>query len=171
MSAPFNRVAILRLLLAHHPACGLFQADVYRLGPLRLCVGCFTAYPTALAAFLGLLVLGLPAIPVLFVGLVVGSAEFFAVAGWTRTRRRKIATKLLLGFGLAATVYGVWAAPWSLAAKAVFLLVGVTLASLAQIPKVRRLLATCDRCMHHRDWDHCLGIGLRRTEPPVAPLA
>jgi hypothetical protein len=135
---------VLWFATAHHPACGLFEADVFRWGSRRLCVGCFTALPVLLVAFVLLEVLSVvPSTTALTAGLMFGSAQAVALLGWTRSRRSKIAVKVLLGLGLALTVYGIIHAAWPVALRASALVGGWVLAFLLLQPRARRMTSAC----------------------------
>ena len=160
--ARVDRRALARLALAHHPTCLLFREDTFRIGRLAFCVGCFTAWPAIAVAAALLLWRGSVAPWSMWFGLgwILGSVQFVSVAGAARSRRAKVAVKACLGVGLAATLYAVSRAPWPVAGKAAFLAFGTILGAVSLWPKARRILATCDACMHRRDWEHCPGVGL-----------
>jgi hypothetical protein len=159
--------AIARLLLAHHPRCHPYRHDVYRLGGLELCMGCFTAYPIALGLLVPLLLLAPgPWWLYLTAGLSIGTMQGLAILGWTRTRRRKLVVKVALGIGLAGTVYGIVAAPWSLGARLAASAAGLILAGVLMIPRGVRMRRTCANCFYQGDWERC--IGFRLIAPPRA---
>lgn len=160
--------SIARLVLAHHPRCHPYRNDTYRLGPVHLCIGCFTAYPIA---FIGLVLLAhlqpLTWWAWLGTGVAIGSLQFLSVAGWTRTRPRKIGVKVALGIGLAATTYGLFAAPWALGVRLALFGLFVLLCGLAMLPRGLRMRQTCQTCFFKADWERCSGMAL--IKPPSPP--
>jgi len=149
MGAPSWLRACLELALAHHPDCAHCRHDVYRIGRARLCIGCFTAYPIAVALLVLLAVGPVRAPPGLWLalGVAAGSVQFLSTAGWTRTRRSKILVKVCLGLGLGFATFDLMALPMSLAWKAGAFLAASLLASFSIWPKARRMLATCGPCL------------------------
>lgn len=132
-------------LLAHHPDTPAFGADVFRLGGVRLCVGCFTVYP-AFVATLVLLVAAAPPAPWwtwLAAGGGLALAQAASAAGWTRWRWLKATVKAMLGSGLALLLHGVVESPWPPALRAAFLLGLLSLAALSVLPRRRRLAHAC----------------------------
>lgn len=51
LKAIFNKNTI-HLMLAHHPACEVYDSHVFKIGNLRLCKGCFLSYPPLYATLL-----------------------------------------------------------------------------------------------------------------------
>ncbi|HUU78686.1 MAG TPA: hypothetical protein VMX55_10090 [candidate division Zixibacteria bacterium] len=51
LKAIFNKNTI-HLMLAHHPACEVYDSHVFKIGSLRLCKGCFLSYPPLYATLL-----------------------------------------------------------------------------------------------------------------------
>jgi hypothetical protein len=47
--AVFFRWTTIRILLAHHPYCEKYESHVFKIGPVRLCRGCWLSYPPAYA--------------------------------------------------------------------------------------------------------------------------
>lgn len=132
--------------LAHHPDLPAFRADVFCVAGVRLCVGCFTAWPMFLAA-LGLLALlrPLPWHTLVVAGVLVGSVQLLSTAGLTKWRWLKVAVKALLATGAAAVVVGVESAPWPRPVKtAVVLGLGgcLLVSTLPRQWRIKRTLAS-----------------------------
>lgn len=136
-------VAPLLQRLAHHPDLPEYEADVYRVRGVRLCVGCFTTYPAFLLAATALAFL--PALPwthLLGWGVLAALAQAVSSAGLARTRLRKGLVKASLGAGLAMVTWGVHGAPWPPAWKLAALLAALGLAYASAIPRARRMRRT-----------------------------
>lgn len=153
--------SIARLLLAHHPRCYPYRNDVYRLGRLELCMGCFTAYPIAIA-LVSLLLYFHPGPWWAWgaAGILAGSLQSLAIVGWTRSRARKFAVKTALGAGLAGTVYALVVAPWALWLQLSVFGGLVALAGVAMLPRGLQMKKTCDSCFYKADWERCPGMAL-----------
>lgn len=126
---------------SHHPSGPKFDADVYKIANLRLCVGCFTAYPSFLLALMVL-----PLAPVtwqtwMILGPLAASAQILSSLGLAHHRWMKATIKCLLGGGLGAIAVGTVASPWPLASKWGFLFLVVCGAFASTIPRMRRLQA------------------------------
>lgn len=163
MSASGPPKALLRLTLSHHPTCLLFAAHTYRVGRVRLCVGCFTAYPIAILTSLAVIGLHPPvAWPwILGLGITLGLVQVVSFAGLARTKAAKVAVKAALGLGIGLTVAGTFLAPWNWGARWALLLGFAAAGTVGLLPTVPRMLAVCSSCMHQRDWDRCPGVGLK----------
>lgn len=156
-----NLGTVGRLVLAHHPRCYPYRNDVYRLGRLELCMGCFTAYPIALA-LVSLLLYFHPGPWWAWgaAGILCGLLQSLAIVGWTRSRARKLAVKTALGAGLAGTVYGLIMAPWALWLQLSVFGGLVALAGVAMLPRGLQMKKTCDTCFYKADWERCPGMAL-----------
>lgn len=51
LKAIFNKNT-LHMMISHHPACEIYDSHVFRIGPLRLCKGCFLGYPPLYATLI-----------------------------------------------------------------------------------------------------------------------
>lgn len=168
--------ALLPFALAHHPTCSAFREDVLvvRVGRRRalLCVGCAAFWPAVLVGVPATLLL-MSAAPLAWwvplpVATALGFAQLLSYAGWTTTRRRKVAVKLALGSGAAAALSSIALAPVPLAARAAGIaLLGVA-ALGAQMLRLPRLLAICDACPWRRQWDRCPGFAPINDHAPDA---
>ena len=51
--------SFLPFFLSHHPECESFKEHTINLGRVKLCIGCFISYPTAIFAFFLIRILNL----------------------------------------------------------------------------------------------------------------
>ena len=91
------------LILSHHPDCHKFSDHVYHIGKYKLCIGCFTFYPTIAATLFVLLVFfDLSLINLMYMFIL--SPVFFIVIilnilNLTKSMFLKIFSKIMIGIG------------------------------------------------------------------------
>jgi hypothetical protein len=134
-----GRPGTWRDAFAHHPRLPVFDPDVYRVAGLRLCVGCFTAGPVFLLAFVAARLWSVPAAVAWPAGLLLGLAQLLSTLGWTTTKARKIAVKAALGVGAALLLNQVLAAPWPQPVKSFVVAAGGLLALSSTWPRAERM--------------------------------
>ena len=91
------------LLISHHPSCSQFQDHTLNFSKIRLCIGCFIGYPSAiLSILLGILFI-YPAISqkiyILLFGIFLFLFQFLSLTKLTAIKPIKIIQKFLIGFG------------------------------------------------------------------------
>lgn len=146
-----------RLMLAHHPTCAAFGQDVFHVRGHAICVGCAVHYPAAVLGVAVAIFLFSPW-PTLAAGAVLCLAQGASFLGLTKRRSTKVVVRGVTGFGLGLVIFGLWSLlNWWQAAVTLMSL--MTVAFLTQIPKMRRMKATCESCVYKMDWDHCPGFG------------
>lgn len=125
--------------LAHHPDEPRYDADVYRVAGLRLCVGCFTTHPVFVLASALLLLAPLAWATSLALGIALASMQLVSSAGLARWRALKATVKACLGAGLALLVHGTLASPYAAGAKWAVLLAALALALASTLPRSWRM--------------------------------
>jgi hypothetical protein len=150
----------LRLGLAHHPLCTEFQTDFVPVGRLQVCSGCLATWPAFFATLplaLAWRLDGAAPLAMLAAGFAMGIPQL-ASYGWRGSRLQRAGVKALGGVGLAGVVVGAFTAGWPLWGLAAVLAVGLVACIALQWVRMRSILATCDACPFHRDWDSCPGF-------------
>jgi hypothetical protein len=149
----------LRLSLAHHPLCHVFEEDTVGRR-VRVCSGCAAAAPAFLLGAVAVaLLLRMGAAPLALVaaGLVMGLPQLSSYL-WRGGPLHRFAVKALGGLGWGLVVVAGLAAPAPLAAKVFGLaLVAVAFAAL-QGWRALKIVATCRACPWKMDWDACPGF-------------
>lgn len=91
------------ILLSHHPNCVHFKHHTLNIGKIRLCIGCFIGYPTAILSFVGFTLFFFKSHPVqlwlLLLGIMAFLPIFLSFTEWTEIKLIKIGQKFLVGFG------------------------------------------------------------------------
>ncbi|QEE16284.1 hypothetical protein DSAG12_02114 [Promethearchaeum syntrophicum] len=92
------------LFLSHHPSCSQYQNHTINISKIRLCIGCFIGYPSALLSiFVGIYFI-YPAITqkfyILFFGVFLFLSQFLSLTKLTEIKSIKIIQKFLMGFGV-----------------------------------------------------------------------
>jgi len=148
------------ILLSHHPDCEMFANDYYRIGHLKLCKGCFTAYPTAIL----IIVLHIMNIiqfqwyEYIIYGVVVGSAQFLSFTDITRYNSIKIFVKIFLGIGVGFVIIGVFTAPFNILIRLFTFFFLVNLAGILSYFRIKKMTRICLECEWKADWNNCPGF-------------
>ena len=144
------------IILSHHPLCGKFEDHFFRVRGRRVCIGCATVYPSALATLLLVAVLH----PIPFV-LVLSTAVFFFVLNLSRfvfrSHRISVLFNVSLGISLGCAILSVAYAPGALQLPVLlaWLAVGVAFS----LVKGKKVFAECKSCERYQEFPHC-------SEPP-----
>ena len=141
-----------RLLLSHHPLCSQYQDHTLNFSKIRLCIGCFIGYPSALISILLGFYFIYPAISqkiyLLFFGIFLFLFQLLSLTKLTEIKPIKIIQKFLMGFvvGQVLVVSYYWF-PGSLLIKLIGVW-GVILFFMAPIGFLhyRNLSDKCENC-------------------------
>ena len=92
------------LLLSHHPSCPSYQNHTLNFSKIRLCIGCFIGYPSALLSILLGIFYIYPAFTQKFWLLLIGISLFMfqllSLTKLTEIKLIKIIQKFSIGFGV-----------------------------------------------------------------------
>ncbi len=152
------------ILLSHHPNCEQYDDDVYHISKYRLCIGCFTFYPTIVVTVVLTLLFVELTIPNLillfFISFLFFTPIFLNVLGLTKLKFIKISSKLLIGIGVGFFVVSVLFLPLLHFLVRIVLLFEVNffIGVIAYI-RARRMQKECKQCPYEGDWDSCPGMG------------
>ena len=155
------------LLLSHHPPCEKFDEHVYHIGNKKLCIGCFTYYPTVLITFvLTLLFVELTFYNLAFLGFI--AFLFFTpitlnILGLTKFKILKILSKVSIGIGTGFYLVSVIFLPFFLPIHLIFqILVMIVLILMVNwftgvIAYIRaiHIQKDCAECEYKGDWNSC----------------
>ncbi|MDQ1371210.1 MAG: hypothetical protein QG582_124 [Candidatus Thermoplasmatota archaeon] len=152
------------IILSHHPLCGRFDDHVLKVGGRRVCIGCVTVYPSAVAAALLLLALGQTSFSALFplaLGLFAANLLRFVAKG----HRLSALFNAFLGASLAAAILSAVNAPGDLRLAVVVFVLAV--ASVFHLVKGRRVFKTCRRCPRYQEFPRCASGATPRPADPA----
>ncbi len=153
-------------LLAHHPSCDKFEEDCYHIGEKRLCVGCFTAYPTALMIIV-IWLFGLIDISIgwkFLIGTFFGSLQFFSLTRISDFKFGKIVIKVFLGLGIGFFTIAIFSIPVHILVR-IFLFIGcINIAGFFSFLRMKKIENICDSCEYNREWSNCPGFELAEEE-------
>lgn len=156
-------------LLSHHPSCDKFQNDCYHLGEKRLCVGCFTAYPIALAIialwFLG--VIDISILMMFIIGLFFGSLQFLSLTGISDIKLGKVIIKIFLGVGIGFYTTAIFSLPIYWLLRLVIFILLINVAALFSFLRMRKINRICEECEYEKNWSRCPGFEFPEGEEPV----
>lgn len=147
------------ILLSHHPNCTAFSNHVYNLGRYKLCIGCFTYYPTVVVTILFILTffnLTLTNISVMF----ILSFMFFIpivlnILGLTNHKVLKILTKISIGIGAGMLIVSTVLLPIFLFIKiSILIQIHFITGAIAYI-RAKHVKERCLECEFEGNWDHC----------------
>lgn len=147
-------------LLSHHPHCDRYGNDVFKIGRLRLCKGCYITYPTILLVMVFSCLSGIvhryPWYSFAGTGMVIGSFEFislfFDVGGY------RMVIKFLLGLGVGLVIVGVYLMPIGIYYSTLIIMMLVVLANLIYMIRWKKFKKKCLACPHEMDWENCPGF-------------
>jgi len=95
--------AVAPMLISHHPPCETYKNHTINIGKLKLCIGCFVGYPSAiLAVFLTKILYdrnSFNLIPILILGIIFSLAQLLSLTSITEIKSIKIIQKFLIGAG------------------------------------------------------------------------
>lgn len=147
------------LLLSHHPNCETFSDHVYHIGRYRLCVGCFTFYPTVFATILFILIF----VNLSLVNLVIMfflSFLFFIpillnIFGLTKIKFLKISSKISIGLGTGLLIISILFLPFFLFIKISILFeINFMVGAIAYI-RAKQIKKICAECEYEGNWNSC----------------
>ena len=153
------------LLLSHHPNCETFANHVYHIGKYKLCIGCFTYYPTVFATILSILIfvnLSLINLVILFfLSFLFFLPIFLNIFGLTRIKFLKIFSKISIGIGTGLLIVSTIFLPLLLIIKISILIeINFLTGAIAYI-RVKHIKKICLECEFKGNWDEC---------PPMKPI-
>ncbi len=158
------------LLLSHHPSCSRYKDHTLNFSKIRLCIGCFVGYPSALLSIIVGYFFIYPAfsqkIWLLLFGIFLFLFQFLSLTKLTEIKLIKIIQKFLIGFGAGQVLvvsynffqgsifmklFGVW---------------GVMLIFMGPISFMhyRNLRDTCENCLERGNSIECIYFDSEKSD-------
>ncbi|MFX0083911.1 MAG: hypothetical protein ACFE94_19365 [Candidatus Hodarchaeota archaeon] len=147
------------ILLSHHPNCDVFSNHVYTLGRIKLCIGCFTFYPTVGVTILFIITFIKLTLTNLFIMFFLSFAFFIPIVlnifGLTKYKFLKILTKTSIGIGAGLLIISTLFLPIFLFIKISILFeIHFITGAIAYI-RVKHIKKRCLQCEFEGNWDEC----------------
>ncbi len=149
--------------LSHHPDCTEFESHTIKFAGLKLCIGCFVGYPTAIITFLVVDYFSfIDIIPVRFfflLSIVFLSFFFLSPLGLIKNKILKICQKILIGIGAALLFIWIMELP-NLKRLNLYIAYNTLyfLLLVLNLYHVYGNLSKCYKCGTPFDWGKCPGF-------------
>ncbi len=147
------------LLLSHHPNCETFSEHVYHIGTHKLCIGCFTFYPTVFATILSILIFVslslLNLFMMFFLSYLFFLPIFLNIFGLTKFKFLKILSKISIGIGTGLLIVSTIFLPLLLIIKISLLMeINFIIGAIAYI-RAKDIKKICLACQYEGNWNKC----------------
>ena len=155
--------SFLPFFLSHHPECANFKEHTIKCGKVKLCIGCFVGYPTAVVA---LFLIRISFLRILFsthlsfmLSLLFIGSFFLSPLNLTKYKKIKIVQKILIGFGAAMLFNWILERPSSNSTnlRTAFITFYILLMGL-NLYHVYGILGSCYKCATPFNWGKCSGF-------------
>ena len=150
------------ILLSHHPNCDHFSKHVYHVGKRRLCIGCFTFYPSIVITILfTLLFIDLNSYNLIIIfnlSYIFMLPVILNFLKLTKFRVLKIFSKVSLGIGIGLYLIAIFGLPFHILIKIFTILeINIFVGVIAYI-RSNHIKKECEACDYRGDWDSCPGM-------------
>ncbi|MBA7504604.1 hypothetical protein ES706_03250 [subsurface metagenome] len=163
----FKRVALFfsdikPIVLSHHPNCEHFYDHVYHIGKYRLCIGCFTYYPTIILTiifsilFIDMSVQNL--IILYFLSFLFFLAILLNIIHLTKFKILKILSKVSIGIGTGFYIVAVIYLPIFLILKILSLFLVNFYTGVIAYVRANHITKECEQCEYKGHWEVCPGM-------------
>jgi len=150
------------VLLSHHPNCEQFSKHVYNVGKKKLCIGCFTYYPTIIITIILTLILidiTVPNVIFLFnISFLFFLAVILNILKLTKTKLLKIISKILIGIGAGFFIVAAIFLPIHLIFKIIMIWELNMFGGIIAYIRIKGIEKNCLNCEYKKDWDNCPGM-------------
>ncbi len=147
------------ILLSHHPNCERFSTHVYHIGRKKLCIGCFTFYPTVgftilfIILFLNLSLLNL--FTMFFLAYIFFIPIVLNIFGLTKHKFLKIFSKISIGIGTGLLIVSTLFLPLFLFLKISLLFEINFIVGVIAYIRAKHVKKICLECDFNGNWDNC----------------
>lgn len=148
------------ILLSHHPNCEKFQDHVYHMGKHKLCIGCFTFYPTVLITIIITILFIELSLYNIFLLFFIAHLFFIPIIlnilGLTKYKILKILSKVSIGIGVGLYIVSILLIPFIHIIIKILLLLQINwyLGVIAYI-RNKHIIKKCAECEYKGDWSSC----------------
>lgn len=150
------------LLLSHHPNCSKFSKHVYHIKKYKLCIGCFTFYPTVALTIIFILLFFNLQLFNLFIMFFTSFIFFIPIIlnifGLTKYQFLKIFSKISIGIGTGLMIVSTLLLPIFLFIKISILIeINFIVGAIAYI-RAKHVKKICRECEYEGKWSICPGM-------------
>jgi hypothetical protein len=155
--------SFLPFFLSHHPECESFKEHTLKAGKIKLCIGCFIGYPTAVGTFFLIRIFNfyflLSTQPFFILSLVLLGTFFLSPLKLTKYKKIKIIQKFLIGIGAAMLINWIMERPYSnIINMRMAFIVFYFLFIILNFYHVYGILGSCYTCETPFNWGRCAGF-------------
>ena len=150
------------LLLSHHPNCSKFSKHVYHIRKQKLCIGCFTFYPTVVLTIIVILLFFslqlLNLFMMFFTSFIFFIPIILNIVGLTKYQFLKIFSKISIGIGTGLMIVSTLLLPIFLFIKISILIeINFIIGAIAYI-RAKQVKKICRKCEYEGKWSRCPGM-------------
>lgn len=155
--------SFIPFFLSHHPECENFKGHTIKCGKIKLCIGCFIGYPTAIIALLLLRIFDKNELFnsdfFFFLSVIFLGTFFLSPLNLTKNKTIKIIQKFLIGLGAALLFNWIMerSYPKSVNVITAFITFYVIIIVL-NIYHAYGILGSCYKCETPFNWGLCSGF-------------
>ncbi len=95
--------SVAPMIISHHPPCEMYKNHTINIGRLKLCIGCFIGYPSAVLTIILTKILydrnSFNLIPILIIGIIFSLVQLLSLTSLPEFKSIKIIQKFLIGVG------------------------------------------------------------------------
>ena len=146
------------LFLSHHPDCNFFSDHVYHVGKHKLCIGCFTFYPTiAITIILAIFFeLSLVNLMLMFIfAFIFFIPIILNIFNLTKNKYLKILTKVSIGIGTGLLIISTILLPLHILIKISLLIEINFITGVIAYIRTKHVKQICSKCEYKANWDEC----------------
>ncbi len=147
------------LLLSHHPSCHNFSDHVYHIGKHKLCIGCFTFYPTIAITIITLVLffeLSLVNLMLMFLfSFIFFLPIILNIFNLTKNKLIKRLSKVSIGIGTGLLIISTILLPLPIFIKISLLLEINFLTGVIAYVRAKHIKEICSKCEYEANWDVC----------------
>ncbi len=147
------------MILSHHPNCDHFSDHVYHLGKYRLCIGCFTYYPTIILTIIFSILFIDMSLQNLFILYFLSFLFFLAILlnifHLTSYKILKILSKVSIGIGTGFYIVAVIYLPIFLILKILSLFLVNFYTGVIAYVRANHITKECEQCEYKGNWKVC----------------
>ncbi len=150
------------ILLSHHPNCEKFDHHVYHIKRYKLCIGCFTYYPTIIITIiLSIIFIDLNLFNLIilnFLAYAFFTPVILNLLNLTRYMVLKIISKISIGIGTGFYIISILLIPIPIILKILLLLQLNFIIGVIGYIRANGTKDTCLACEYRADWARCPGM-------------